>query len=99
MYEYKTKQKILSLLLVFSLLVMTTVLVFPSPALAYEQWDYPGGTILLDSTAPFPPWEYTLYLTEVNKVILEVAKPILIDDLVVELEVEPLVFGYQQHIR
>ena len=39
MYRYQTKHKILSLLLVFSLLILTTVLIFPSPASA-QDWDW-----------------------------------------------------------
>lgn len=96
MHRYQTKHKILSLRLVLSLLILTILLIFPSQVLADEQWDYPGGTIFLDSSAPFPPWEYTVSLAAVNKVILEVPKLMdmlvfVVNGLLVELEVEPFI--------
>jgi VCBS repeat-containing protein len=96
MHRYQTKHKILSLRLVLSLLILTILLIFPSQVLADEQWDYPGGTIFLDSSAPLPPWEYTVSLAAVNKVILEVPKLMdmlvfVVNGLLVELEVEPFI--------
>ena len=49
MHRYQTKHRILSLLLVFSLLIMTTVLVFPTPVSAADVvWDCPGFPRILD---------------------------------------------------
>ena len=100
MHRYQTKHRILSLSLVFSLLIMTTLLVFPTPVSAADVvWDCPDVPIFLDSSAPFPHWEYTVNLTAVNKVILEVPNLMLmgvfiVDNLVVELEYEAIFLDY-----
>jgi VCBS repeat-containing protein len=70
MHRYQTKHKILSLLLVFTLLIMTSVLVFPSPVSAQDKtWSCPDTPIELTQ------WGYFyLFLDSpllmVNKLIL-----------------------------
>jgi len=82
MYWYKTKHKVLSLLLVFSLLILTTVLVFPSPVLAWDGvWDHPDKPIIVDMSITGAPQHFSgpivPPLPEVNKLRLIVTPPII----------------------
>ena len=78
MYRYQIKHRIISIFLVFTLIILTNLLVFPSPVSAQDEaWSFPDTPIVFNQWEPYscpvnPP------MPMVDKLILDIADPVLI---------------------